>query len=301
MAGAGPVIMVSQIAIPLLLSAGIAPVVAASLVLFGLNIGLLFNVSQYQLYVDTIGMSMDVIKSTSLVMGIVCAIVTILYIAVNTRKISSSTWSVSSDQEKAKVGILGLCMPILPIVLVFVFKLNAETALIIAIIATALIQNQKQAMQVLSSSVVEGIQDIAGVIGLMMGIGILLNGVAAQATSALMQPIISLVLPTNPIVYVLLFTILSPLALYRGPLNMFGLGSGLAKVFVAAGTLSPSLIGMALRSTSVVQCVSDPTNTQNVIVSDYARVDVNDILKSTLPYTMLQALGIMIYAALTFF
>ena len=153
----------------------------------------------------------------------------------------------------------------------------------------------------LSSSVVEGIQDIAGVIGLMMGIGILLNGVAAQATSALMQPIISLVLPTNPIVYVLLFTILSPLALYRGPLNMFGLGSGLAKVFVAAGTLSPSLIGMALRSTSVVQCVSDPTNTQNVIVSDYARVDVNDILKSTLPYTMLQALGIMIYAALTFF
>ena len=58
---------------------------------------------------------------------------------------------------------------------------------------------------------------------------------------------------------------------------------------------------MALRSTSVVQCVSDPTNTQNVIVSDYARVDVNDILKSTLPYTMLQALGIMIYAALTFF
>lgn len=47
MSGAGPVIMVSQIAVPLLLSAGVAPVVAASLILFGLNIGLLFNVSQY--------------------------------------------------------------------------------------------------------------------------------------------------------------------------------------------------------------------------------------------------------------
>ena len=42
--------------------------------------------------------------------------------------------------------------------------------------------------------------------------------------------------------------------------------------------------------TSVVQCVSDPTNTQNVIVADYAKVDVNDILKSTLPYTMVMAL-----------
>ena len=50
---------------------------------------------------------------------------------------------------------------------------------------------------------------------------------------------------------------------------------------------------MALKSISVVQCVADPTNTQNVIVADYAKVDVNDILKSTLPYTMVMALGIL--------
>lgn len=110
-----------------------------------------------------------------------------------------------------------------------------------------------------------------------------------------------MILPSNPIVYVAVFTILSPLALYRGPLNMYGLGSGLANIFVAAGTLSPAAVGMALRSTSVVQCVSDPTNTQNVIVADYANVDVNDILKSTLPYTMVMALGILVFTAVTLF
>lgn len=82
---------------------------------------------------------------------------------------------------------------------------------------------------------------------------------------------------------------------------MYGLGSGLANIFLQAGTLSASAVGMALRSTSVVQCVSDPTNTQNVIVADYAKVDVNDILKSTLPYTMVMALGILIYAAAVLF
>ncbi len=192
-------------------------------------------------------------------------------------------------------------MPLVPIVLVFFLSWNAETSLIVSILLTALITRPREAMQVLSSSVVEGIKDIAGVIGLMVGIGILLNGVSAQAASDLMQPIFSMILPTNPIVYVIVFTILSPLALYRGPLNMYGLGSGIAKIFVGASVLSAPVIGMALRSTSVVQCVSDPTNTQNVIVADYANVDVNDILKSTLPYTMVMALGILSYTAITLF
>ncbi len=302
MSGAGPVIMVSQIAIPLMLSAGIAPVVAGSLILFGLNIGLLFNVSQYQLYVDTIGMDMGVITSTSVVMGVVCAVVTLVYIVVNTRKTSAAAWAMPATDAKAeKVNPIALLMPLVPIVLVFLFKWNAETALIVTLVVTALITKPRQAMQVLSSSVVEGIKDIAGVIGLMVGIGILLNGVSATQTSALMQPIISMILPSNPIVYVLVFTILSPLALYRGPLNMYGLGSGLANIFVAAGTLSPAAVGMALRSTSVVQTVADPTNTQNVIVADYASVDVNDILKSTLPYTMVMTLGILIYTAVVLF
>jgi Mg2+/citrate symporter len=302
MSGAGPVIMVSQIAIPLFLSAGIEPVVAASLILFGLNIGLLFNVSQYQLYVDTIGMDMNVILSTSAVMGVVCVVVTVAYILINTRSAKkSAAWAAKAAAPKQDVNPVSLIMPIVPIVLVFFLKWNAETSLLVSILVTVLITKPKESVQVLSSSVVEGIKDVAGVIGLMMGIGILLNGVSATQTSSLMQPIISAIVPSNPIVYVILFTILSPLALYRGPLNMYGLGSGLAKIMVSAGTLSASAVGMALRSTSVVQCVSDPTNTQNVIVADYANVDVNDILKSTLPYTMVMAFFILLYTAIALF
>lgn len=302
MSGAGPVIMVSQIAIPLLLSAGIAPVVASSLVLFGLNIGLLFNVSQYQMYVDTIGMDMSVITSSSLVMGIICIVVTIAYILINTKDVKAvSNWAAKAPVDDKKVNPVALLMPLVPILLVFIFKLNAETSLLIAIVVTLLITKPRESVQIAASSVVDGIKDVAGVIGLMMGIGILLNGVAAQATSAIMQPVIAKILPSSPIVYVILFTILSPLALYRGPLNMYGLGSGLANIFISAGKLSASAVGMALRSTSVVQCVSDPTNTQNVIVAGYAKVDVNDILKSTLPYTVVMALGILVYTAIALF
>ena len=42
----------------------------------------------------------------------------------------------------------------------------------VAIIVTALITKPSSSIQVLSSSMVEGIKDVAGVIGLMIGIGI---------------------------------------------------------------------------------------------------------------------------------
>ena len=102
-------------------------------------------------------------------------------------------------------------------------------------------------------------------------------------------------------VYVIAFTILSPLALYRGPLNSYGLGSGLANIMLAAGTMSPAAVGNALRATGVVQGVSDPTNTQNVIVADYAKVDVNAILKSTLPYTIFVTFVALVYTGVFYF
>ena len=81
---------------------------------------------------------------------------------------------------------------------------------------------------------------------------------------------------------------------------MFGLGSGIAKILLLSGLSIPA-VGMALKSTSMVQTVTDPTNTQNVIIAGFAKVDVNDILKSTLPYTMIMTLGILVYSAITLF
>lgn len=303
--GAGAVIMVATIVIPLMLSAGIKPTSAAGCFLMGLGLGGLFNVANYQFYVDAIGMDMELVKSTSLVLGLISIAVTVVYILVNVRGTSvRSTWAMPTETKNSTqkdVNIFALLSPIVPILLVFLFKLSAEVSLITAVIYTILVTKPKDFIQITTSSLIEGIQDVAGVIGLMIGIGILLNGVAAQQTVALMQPLISAVLPTSPVAYIILFTICAPLALYRGPLNMYGLGSGIANVMLAAGTLSPAAVGMALRSTGVVQGISDPTNTHNVIVCDFAKVDVNSVLKSTLIYTVIITCGALIYTAITIF
>jgi citrate transporter len=303
MSGAGAVIMVAQIAIPIFLASGIESLVAACLILFGLNIGLIFNVSLYQIFIDTIGMDIETIKSYSIVMGIISTIITLIYIYINVYrkglKGTRKSWCVNVCKNN-DVNVIALFTPILPIILVFFLKWNPDTALIVSIIITALIVRPMEMVQDLSSSVVEGIKDVAGVIGLMIGIGILLNAVFTPQSVELIQPVISFIAPTNPIMYIAIFTILSPLALYRGPLNMFGLGSGIAKILLLSGLSIPA-VGMALKSTSMVQTVTDPTNTQNVIIAGFAKVDVNDILKSTLPYTMIMTLGILVYSAITLF
>ena len=300
--GAGPVIMVSTIVIPLMLSAGIQPVVAAGLVLFGISTGGLFNVANYQFYVDTIGMDMDMIKSASIVMGIASVVAIVAYVLLNVKRTGGkSYWAKPAAGETKEVNVFALLAPLVPILLVFVFQFTAELSLIIAVIYTILVTNPRQIIQVASSSLVEGIQDVAGVTALMIGIGILLNGVSAEATVALMQPLIGAIMPRSAVVYVIAFTILSPLALYRGPLNSYGLGSGLANIMLTAGTMSPAAVGNALRATGVVQGVSDPSNTQNVIVADYAKVDVNAILKSTLPYTIFVTFVALVYTAVFYF
>lgn len=300
--GAGPVIMVSTIVIPLMLSAGIQPVVAAGLVLFGISTGGLFNVANYQFYVDTIGMDMAMIKSASVVLGVASVVAIVVYVLLNVKRTGGkSFWAKPAAADTKEVNIFALLAPLVPILLVFVFQFTAELSLIIAVIYTILVTNPRQIIQVASSSLVEGIQDVAGVTALMIGIGILLNGVSAEATVALMQPLIGAIMPRSAVVYVIAFTILSPLALYRGPLNSYGLGSGLANIMLAAGTMSPAAVGNALRATGVVQGVSDPTNTQNVIVADYAKVDVNAILKSTLPYTIFVTFVALVYTGVFYF
>ena len=81
--------------------------------------------------------------------------------------------------------------------------------------------------------------------------------------------------------FVLVFGLLSFLAIYRGPLNVWGLGSGIVALLAASG-MNPVAAMVALRLDSNVQAVCDPTNSHNVWVSDFTKVDVNEYLKKTI-------------------
>jgi hypothetical protein len=86
----------------------------------------------------------------------------------------------------------------------------------------------------------------------------------------------------SPLVYVLFFGLLSPLALYRGPLNPYGIGIGVYSLISVLGLLPPMALLAAVMSVAQVQNVCDPTNTHNVWIANYVGIRVEEITRQTI-------------------
>lgn len=302
--GLGMVILVGTIVIPIMLTAGISQFVASIVVISAVGVGALFNVSNWAVYVDVLGLSVQTIADYTLVAALPLIIISLAMIVFYIKKDGKGrkAWAMptAGGGEGKKVPAFALISPLVPVILVFAFKIDIVPAVIIGALVTILLTLPKRPIHVLSSALVEGIQDVAGAMALMIGIGILLNSVMAPQVASLISPLIESVLPSSPLMYIIFFTLLSPLAIYRGPLNVWGLGSGIAALFVTAG-MTPVAAMLALRVVSNVQAVSDPTNSHNVWVADFTKSDINEILKKTLPWMMVAVLISMIFGSFMVF
>lgn len=143
---------------------------------------------------------------------------------------------------------------------------------------------------------------------MFFGIGMLLNAIMGPGGQwainhpegwpvlNILRPLFEQIVPTTPLQYVLVFAIAAPLALYRGPLNIWGMGYGVAAVFVASGLPAGAVMGMLI-TVGQIQGISDPTNTHNVWLANEMDQNVQKILRNTLPYSWLLAIiGLMISA-----
>ncbi len=155
---------------------------------------------------------------------------------------------------------------------------------------------RERGMQKLGKSIMDGVADVGAPIVLMIGIGMLVNAAMHDTTKAVLTPIMANFVPTTAIPYVLFFLIVSPLSLYRGPLNEFGLGAGVANLLQ---TFLPPLATMgAIRSVGMLQ---DPTTTQNVWVCGFLKLDINALLFKLFFYSLVLVLiGLVLSAWFAF-
>ena len=163
----------------------------------------------------------------------------------------------------------------------------------------------KSMVQLLTKAAFEGVAAVGPALVLMIGIGMVLVATMSPQVSNIIGPYIAAVVPAKHtgmatmLHYVLIFAVLSPLALYRGPLNLYGMGAGLMGIL--APIMPAGAIMCAFMSAGMIQGVSDPTNTHNVWIANYTNVDVQDILKRTLPYMWILAVVGLIMSAVIYY
>lgn len=300
--GLGGVIMVASLIFPILLSLGIHPQTVGCVFLLGLSLGGTFNFANWQLYKDVLGLTQAQIFSFALPFGGLFFVTTFIFLFLDLKK-EKPIYTFSVPEKSEKLNILSLFTPIIPIVLVFGmqiynrlrneptgFEFPIITAMLVGIIygiLTAVKNGEK--INTLMKCTYESFAEIAPAVALMIGIGMLFVAVTSTEVSTYMAPLISKLLPSSKIGYLLFFSILAPLALYRGPFNLWGMGSGLVAIILASKTMSAPAIMAALMSVGMIQGVCDPTNTHNVWVANYLKIDVQIILKKTLPYMWILA------------
>lgn len=204
-------------------------------------------------------------------------------------------------------------IPAVPLALIIVFDMDIIGAFVLGFAYAVLVTSRPGTVSMAIQSMIQGSAAVLPAVILMLGIGILLvsvlgpsgwsaaNDGAAWPVMTAVQPLFKQIVPTNALGFVIVFSIFAPLALYRGPLNTWGLGFGVAAIMIATGNLTAGAIMAMLMTVGQIQGVCDPTNTHNVWLANELRVDVQGLMLKTLPYAWGMVVVGLVIASYRFF
>ncbi len=284
--GLGAIIMVGSIVLPIMMTIGIPRRTAATLFMLAFALGFIFNIAQWKFYTTTFGVERAQMQPYAFVLAGIDLLALLVFTFVRFRSARGyAQWALPAEEPtRARTPVCALVTPLLPIALYFWLGLNPILAFALAALYGALSAKPREIVPTLVAAAIRGVEDVAPAVVLFMGIGMLLVATGLPSVKAALAPVVAAIAPRNAFAYVALFGVLSPLALYRGPLNPFGVGIGVYTVLAGLGILPPATLVAAVMAVVQVQNVCDPTNTQNVWVANFTGVRVDEITRFTLPF-----------------
>ena len=299
--GLGAIIMVGGLALPIMMSIGVPRKLAGVLFLLAYGLGFIFNIATWGFYQKTLNLDPQAIKGYAATLAVIDAAAIIVFLVIASRRMSAyGAWAVAVEEEKTakrSAPLIAMLVPLLPLALHIGLKWHVVPSFFAGAILGVLMTRPRELVKQLSSAAVKGLEDVAPAVILMIGIGMLLNATTLPAVQASLRPMIEAVNFRSPLVYVLFFGLLSPLSLYRGPLNPYGIGIGVYSLISVLGLMPPLALLAALMSVVQVQTACDPTNTHNVWIANYVGMRVEEITRQTLLFKVAVCLGGLIVGA----
>jgi hypothetical protein len=293
LSGLGGIIMVGSIVLPIMMTAGVPRTIAATTFLMGFALGFIFNIANWTFYTKYFGVSPGHLLRYAILLAVLDALALVVYAVISfKREKGYATWAVSAASQRSdRVPSIALLTPFLPLLLYYALGVEAVPAFIAAALFGVLVTQPSKAVPRLVAAAIRGVEDVAPAVLLFMGIGMLLVATQQPQLASALRPLVTGGWLRNPIAYVLLFGVGSPLVLYRGPLNPFGVGIAIFTVLLTAHVLPPVVLVAAIMAVVQVQNVCDPTNTANVWIANFTGVPIDTIAKRTLPFQVAVAIA----------
>ncbi len=295
LSGLGAIVMVGSIVLPTMLAVGVPRRLTGPLFLMAFALGFTFNIANWTFYTTFFGVTEARLLPFALALAAVDAVALVAFAIVGfSRERNYATWREPRTDSDAtvldvegngatKIPAVAMLVPLLPMPLYFFFHFDAISAFSVAAVLGAAIVRPRAIVQTIVGAAIRGIEDVAPAIVLFMGIGMLLVAVKEPAMRAALAPVAGNWI-AHPTAFVLVFGLLSPLVLYRGPLNPFGVGIAFFAALIGAHAISPVLLVAGVMALVAVQNVCDPTNTANVWVANQTGDRTERMMLATLPY-----------------
>ncbi|TDT62884.1 citrate transporter [Fonticella tunisiensis] len=286
--GAGAVVAIGVIVLPILLSLGVPKPLAVSSYLMSVGSGMYVNIvlfKQMQGIFKDFPYDNNYLKFGFAAMGVQLLVI-IVMLAVKLRKSAvnhawaAQTSTVTSVQH---VPAIALITPIVPVLLAIAFKWQPIPAFIVAVFYALFVcgkfKSFKEIEKIVTKTFYDGVVDVASLLGFLFILP-MFNKVSGM-DAPFFQAILGGVMPRSTLFLSVLFAIIAPLGLFRGPMTVFGAGSATLGILNAIGGFTPTLLFPLIYIPTITMNISAcPTQSWNLWALNYSKVSVKEFLSS---------------------
>ncbi|MFJ5717577.1 hypothetical protein [Neobacillus sp. NPDC093127] len=289
--GAGAVVAIGVIVLPILLSLGVPKSLAVSSYIMSVGSGMYVNIVLFkQMQAIFAGFEYDAnyLKFGFTAMAVQLLIV-ILMLSIRLRKSKvSHAWAATASTSNVQnVPGIALITPLLPVVLAIGFNWQPIPAFIVsalfALFITGTIKSYKDAEKVISKTFYDGVVDVAGLLGFLFILP-MFNKVSG-AVSPFFESILGGIMPTSTLTVALLFMVIAPLGLFRGPLTVFGAGAATIGILTGVADFPIAFLFPLMYIPTISMNISAcPTQSWNLWSINYTKTDTKSFLLSGAPW-----------------
>ena len=309
MTGAGPVIAIGVIVLPILMSLGIPKAIAMFTFMGSVSAGMYLNpVLQFSQLRAFICASDEMPEFTFswytshwgiyalIISVVVVSVLTGIYLKIGKK---SHAWAAQAAPKNTQTDapLIALILPIVPVVLKIWLDFSVIGGFVIAGFAALFLCGKmkgsfKENCQLVNKLYYDGVVDTAPLVGFLLTLP-MFNSVATYA-SPFFKAVLGPVMPKSELVVCILFAVLLALGLFRGPMTLVGCGAATLGVLRGVASFSvPFLYCVFAIPTITVNIGSCITQSWVAWGLAYTKVESKDYLKLSIPMTYIG--GILLY------
>ncbi|MDU0968918.1 MAG: hypothetical protein E7A62_07820 [Actinomycetaceae bacterium] len=226
-----------------------------------------------------------------------------IFILINSRAIKRGTPYEVGDPNESNVQLTNVpvwtyILPLVPVSLSILLHWDSVPALflsaIIAFLGTGKMKTYKGFVEILNSTAKTAIGDIGSLIIMLLVLRFFQH--AAVTVMADFGPGLTSIVPNNEVVLAVAVCILAPLALFRGPLELYGAGSAVISILMGMGIFNSWFLFALLVIPSMTCISSCVTQSWNMWAVQYNELQPKTFLKNGVPVYWLSTFPIMALA-----